>query len=181
MAASFTRQHRPSALDNVEEIENYCLGGFHPTHIGDEFEGRYKVVHKLGYGGSSTVWLARDKYFDRYVALKIIAASVEQGCKELGVLRTLMKRRTSHPRRNNVLSLLDSFTIEGPNGRHICLVLQVAGPRITSLGYSPGAVAGSRRLKSELALKVVKQTVQALDFVHSQGFCHGGRSWTPCD
>jgi len=178
MMATFTRQYRPSALDDVEEIENYCSGGFHPINIGDEIEGRYKVVHKLGYGGFSTVWLARDKLAKRYVALKIIVASIQQDCKELGVLQTLLKEPTCHPGQKSVVSLLDNFMIEGPNGRHFCLVLQVAGPSITSLNYSPGAVAGSRRLRSQLALKVAKQTVQALDFVQSQGFCHGGGSWT---
>jgi serine/threonine-protein kinase SRPK3 len=181
MALTASRQYRPSALDNVEEIENYRPGGFHPVNIGDEINGRYKVVHKLGYGGFSTVWLAKDNHVQRYVALKIIVASVEQDCKESGILQALMRKSTSHPGQNNVLSLLDNFMIEGPNGQHLCLVLQVAGPSITSLNYSPGAVAGSRRLRSHLARKVAKQTVEALDFVHSCGFCHGGRSWTPCD
>ncbi|KAF7866860.1 hypothetical protein EAF04_005701 [Stromatinia cepivora] len=170
---AFIRQYRPSALDDVEEIENYSPGGFHPIHIGDEIEGRYKVVHKLGYGGFSTVWLAKDKLAERYVALKIIVASIGQDCKELGVLQKLAKEPTSHPGQDRVVSLLDNFTIEGPNGRHVCLVSQVAGPSITSLNYSSGAVAGSRRLRAQLALKVAKQTVQALGFVHSQGFCHG--------
>jgi serine/threonine-protein kinase SRPK3 len=181
MAATVDRQYRPSALDNVEEIENYCPGGFHPIDLDDEIEGRYKVIHKLGYGGFSTVWLARDKLLEHYVALKIIVASMQQSCKELEVLQTLAKEPTSHPGKRSVLSLLDNFMIEGPNGRHTCLVLQLAGPSITSMNYSPGAVAGSRRLKSTLARKVAKQTVQALEFVHSQGFCHGGRFSTLCN
>ena len=178
MMASFTRQYRPLALDNVEEVENYSLGGFHPTHIGDDILGRYTVIHKLGYGGFSTVWLAKDKVAGRYVALKIIVASIQHDCKELGILQKLAKEPKYHPGQDCVVSLLDNFTIEGPNGRHVCLVSQVAGPSITSLNYSPGAVAGSRRLKAQLALKVAKQTVQALDFVHSQGLCHGGGPWT---
>ncbi|EPE32977.1 Protein kinase-like (PK-like) [Glarea lozoyensis ATCC 20868] len=173
MAAAAKRQFRPSALDNVEDIENYRPGGFHPIHIGDELQDRYKIVHKLGYGGFSTVWLARDKVDEQYVALKILAASSQQESKELGVLQKLVEPSTDHPGQNSVLSLLNNFVIEGPNGRHLCLVVQVAGPSIAALNYSPGAVAGSRRLRPELAVKVANQTVQALDFVHSQGFCHG--------
>jgi len=176
--AAFTGQYRPSALEDVEEIENYSLGGFHPTHIGDIIEERYMVVHKLGYGGFSTVWLAKDKLAKRYVALKIIVASIGQDCKELRILQKLANESTSHTGKDYVVSLLDSFTIDGPNGRHVCLVSPVAGPSITSINYSPGAVAGSRRLKSQLAHKVAKQAVQALDFVHSQGFCHGGGQWS---
>lgn len=47
---------------DIEELEAYTPGGFHPTDIGDQFcDGRYEVVHKLGYGGYSLIWLAQDK------------------------------------------------------------------------------------------------------------------------
>src|SRR5258708_87233 len=52
----------PSRLYNIEEIEDYQPGGYHPISIGDTFDqGRYRILHKLGFGGSSTVWLARDQ------------------------------------------------------------------------------------------------------------------------
>ena len=43
-----------------ESIEDYLPGGYHPVHLNDTFKGQYKVVRKLGDGGSSTVWLAFD-------------------------------------------------------------------------------------------------------------------------
>lgn len=58
-----------------ENLERYCSGGYHPVHIGDEFDssrykgeeidsGRYKIVGKLGYGAFSTVWLAQNLKYD---------------------------------------------------------------------------------------------------------------------
>jgi serine/threonine-protein kinase SRPK3 len=45
-----------------EPLERYTPGGFHPVTLGDTFhDGRYSIHHKLGYGGYSTVWLARDQ------------------------------------------------------------------------------------------------------------------------
>ena len=46
---------------DAEPLERYRKGGYHPTHLGDTFkDGRYKIIHKLGWGGYATVWLARD-------------------------------------------------------------------------------------------------------------------------
>lgn len=45
----------------AEPLYRYRKGGYHPVHIGDLLHnGRYKVVHKLGHGGRSTVWAAQD-------------------------------------------------------------------------------------------------------------------------
>lgn len=55
-------------LYNQEEMSKYCPGGLHPVCLGDTFkDGRYKIRHKLGWGGYSTVWLAKDK---RYVVVE---------------------------------------------------------------------------------------------------------------
>jgi hypothetical protein len=43
---------------DTEDVERYQRGGFHPVHLGDVYDERYRVVHKLGAGGFSTVWLA---------------------------------------------------------------------------------------------------------------------------
>lgn len=49
---------------NAEPLHRYQRGGYHPVHLGDCFEGtkgrKYRVLHKLGWGGYSTVWAARD-------------------------------------------------------------------------------------------------------------------------
>ena len=52
-------------LLNVENMgeESSALPhrGYHPVHLGDTFkDGTYEVVHKLGYGGFSTVWLVKE-------------------------------------------------------------------------------------------------------------------------
>jgi serine/threonine-protein kinase SRPK3 len=46
---------------DAEPLERYHHGGYHPTHLGDILhQGRYKILHKLGWEGYATVWLARD-------------------------------------------------------------------------------------------------------------------------
>lgn len=43
-----------------ETLPDYKAARYYPVHIGQVFETRYQVVGKLGFGTSSTVWLARD-------------------------------------------------------------------------------------------------------------------------
>lgn len=46
---------------DVEPLERYREGGYHPTHLGDRLkDGRYEIIHKLGWGAYATVWLAKD-------------------------------------------------------------------------------------------------------------------------
>lgn len=47
-----------------ENALKYKLGGYHPVALGDVFKDRrYRIFHKLGFGGLSTVWLARDSLY----------------------------------------------------------------------------------------------------------------------
>jgi hypothetical protein len=54
--------YQNNLLHTQEELSTYKLGGYHPVTLGDTFEnGRYEIHHKLGFGGFSTVWLAKDR------------------------------------------------------------------------------------------------------------------------
>ena len=46
----------------IEEERNpkYNPDAFYPAKIGEILNGRYRIVAKLGYGMTATVWLARD-------------------------------------------------------------------------------------------------------------------------
>ena len=64
-----TSRHRPVGMRcsrlGISNVEPYRPGGFRlTTAIGDMThvvgEGRYAVLHKLSFGGSFVVWLARD-------------------------------------------------------------------------------------------------------------------------
>lgn len=55
----------PTILSADAVVEEQTLPGYrpedyYPVQLGEIFSGRYVVISKLGYGVSSTVWLARD-------------------------------------------------------------------------------------------------------------------------
>jgi serine/threonine-protein kinase SRPK3 len=46
-----------------EHLEDFRKGVYYPINIGDVFASSYQVVGKLGFGTTSTVWLARDMQY----------------------------------------------------------------------------------------------------------------------
>ncbi|KAH9961214.1 kinase-like domain-containing protein [Russula dissimulans] len=171
----------PSRLYNIEEIEDYQPGGYHPISIGDTFDqGRYRILHKLGFGGSSTVWLARDqregKDRGRIATLKAMRADISSQSPgeipELAISQTLIQ--SLPPSHSADFQPVDHhFLVQGPNGSHRFLIYPLAGPSILAMSDSPGRVAGSRRLRADLARKVAKQTATTLHHMHSAGVVHG--------
>lgn len=43
-----------------ETLPDYLPARYYPVRIGEVFVDRYQVVGKLGFGATSTVWLAHD-------------------------------------------------------------------------------------------------------------------------
>lgn len=43
-----------------EQLEEFYRGVYYPVNIGDVFASKYQAEGKLGFGITSTVWLARD-------------------------------------------------------------------------------------------------------------------------
>ncbi|KAK9255338.1 kinase-like domain-containing protein [Lipomyces tetrasporus] len=166
---------QPSSLDNIEQIENYRKRGFHPVSIGDNFaSGRYRILHKLGFGGFSTVWLARDERNHRLVSLKIVTAEVHSKIyNELRILQHLKESAIYDSSFDYILTVLDHFTIEGPNGFHGCLVTPFAGPDLAHVSYNPDQPSETRRLRGALARKFAKQVALAVGYLHSRGVSHG--------
>ena len=59
--------------------------------------------------------------------------------------------------------MLDRFEIKGPNGRHLCLVLEALGPSINPDILSPYGV-----------WLIAKHLVESVADAHNLGVVHGG-------
>ena len=150
-------------------MEKYQPGGYHPMRIGDILVNRYRVVHKLGYGGYSTTWLARDMRRAAYAALKVTTANAL--LREVEVWNSLMNSHTMHPGRTMISMLEDHFEVEGPNGRHRCYV---ASPARSSVDAALPIC-----YTVETARVIVAQLLMAVAYLHSSGFVHGGNCVYP--
>ncbi|KAJ7174172.1 kinase-like domain-containing protein [Mycena crocata] len=178
LSTSYEPRFIPSRLDEIEPVEEYRPGGLYPMSIGDRFaNGRYKVIHKLGYGGFSTVWLAQDvkTQTDGLVALKAMRADTSSKpaheLPELSIPRALQDACPDFHRYFQPVK--DHFLVRGPNGVHRFLISPLGGLSILALSDSPGRTSGSRRLRGDLARRVAKHTAQAIHCMHRAGFVHG--------
>ncbi|KAJ6189341.1 hypothetical protein N7519_004249 [Penicillium mononematosum] len=62
-----------------ETLPYYTASQYYPTRIGEVIKERYQVIGKLGFGSTSTAWLARDMNERRYVMLKIFVQAASMG------------------------------------------------------------------------------------------------------
>jgi eukaryotic-like serine/threonine-protein kinase len=87
--------------------------------IGTVLSGRYRLEAKLGSGGMSTVYLARDETLDRPVAVKVMHREMSEQEDQLQRFRQEARAvaKLSHP---NVVSVIDA----GEDGGHPYIVFE---------------------------------------------------------
>jgi serine/threonine-protein kinase len=87
--------------------------------IGTVLSGRYRLEAKLGSGGMSTVYLARDQTLDRPVAVKVMHREMSEQPDQLERFRQEARSvaKFSHP---NVVSVIDA----GEDGGHPYIVFE---------------------------------------------------------
>ncbi|KAI1125820.1 serine threonine protein kinase, CMGC group [Nemania abortiva] len=151
-----------------EALPDYRASRYYPVRIGEVLRDRYQVVGKLGFGATSTVWLARDLSGRRHVAIKLFineAAMGEQLDNELNMYKRIKEKGSAnHPGRRAVRELLDSFDIAGPDGQHRCLVHPpLWESMLTFLHRNP-----VMRLPVPVLAVLLHRLFLALDFLHRE-------------
>lgn len=141
----------------------------YPVTVGEVIHGggkSYRIEHRLGFGGFSTVWLAFDLEARSSVTLKILTAS-DAPQTEVNIHQDL-HQTISEPA--NLLLSLSTFTLPGnfPGDFHGVIVLPVVGPNLCTY------LDSRRRLDSATAFCLAKDVLRAVACLHSHGFIHRG-------
>src|SRR6266545_4072210 len=132
------------------------------TMIDQVFDGRYRVVRKLGTGGMANVYLAEDQELGRRVAIKILDERHAQDEQFVERFRREAKNAAglSHP---NIVSIYDRGESEGAyyiameylEGKTLKELLVVRGPT-----------------PIRVAVDYTRQILAALAFAHRNGLVH---------
>lgn len=142
-----------------EGLPDYKIGGYHPVHVGEVFKERYVVIQKLGWGHFSTVWLAKDKKYNTYVALKVQKSAqhyIEAAYDEVEILDQVssfwrkkewqeslkhyykddpkkLKEIKDSSKYCHTVQLLNAFMHHGPNGKHYVMVFEILGVNLLEI------------------------------------------------
>ncbi|KID83605.1 protein kinase domain protein [Metarhizium guizhouense ARSEF 977] len=147
------------------------LKSFHPTRPGEVLNGRFKTITKLGYGASSTVWLAENIAFEnsadnsapRYVAVKIVALDIDAAW-EAGISKLIAHTEPSHEGLDFIRTHIDEFQLTGENGTHTCLVYTPMRETLFQLQHR----LRGQRLAPPLVKFFMYCLLKAVDYLHTK-------------
>jgi serine/threonine-protein kinase len=130
--------------------------------IGTVLSGRYRLEAKLGSGGMSTVYLARDETLDRPVAVKVMHREMSEQPDQLERFRQEARAvaKLSHP---NVVSVIDA----GEDGGHPYIVFEyVKGETLKQRISRVGA------LDTQEAIAYAIEIARGLSVAHGRSMVH---------
>jgi eukaryotic-like serine/threonine-protein kinase len=130
--------------------------------IGTVLSGRYRLEAKLGSGGMSTVYLARDQTLDRQVAVKVMHREMSEQADQLERFRQEARSvaKFSHP---NVVSVIDA----GEDGGHPYIVFEyVEGETLKQRISRNGA------LDPQEAIAYAIEIARGLSVAHARNMVH---------
>ncbi|GES62986.1 kinase-like protein [Aspergillus terreus] len=157
----------PGKLIDEEISPLYNSQYFYPAKPGEVLGDRYQTLVKVGWGVSSTVWLARDlqghvEEPENVVTLKIANNNARFVDHEREMEELISTVDPSHRGRSVLRTLVDSFEVKGPEGSHLCLVYPPM--------REPLSMYQRRFSDAKMPLPLVKTYIRALliglDYLH---------------
>ncbi|TVY13589.1 Serine/threonine-protein kinase SRPK [Lachnellula arida] len=146
---------------NAEPLLSYFQPLFYyPICIGNVLAQRYRIEHKLGHGGFSTVWMAHDIVTKKDVALKVTIPAREAADPE-STMHNEIRQRVRDT--SKLLLSCETFSLPSPNGHHRVLVFSLRGPSLHSCFAS---------MSMANRMSAAKQVLQALKCLHDANIVH---------
>jgi eukaryotic-like serine/threonine-protein kinase len=138
------------------------MAGVTDSLINTLFDGRYRIVRKLGSGGMANVYLAEDEELGRRVAIKILNERYAEDDLFIERFRREAKSAAglSHP---NIVSIYDRGEAEGT---YYIAMEVIDGRSLKELILTRGA------LPIGMATAYAEQLLEALRFAHRHGIIH---------
>jgi serine/threonine protein kinase/tetratricopeptide (TPR) repeat protein len=129
---------------------------------GSLLAGRYEIRERLGIGGMGSVYKARDRELDRFVAIKVIRPELAEDSEILRRFKQelILARQVTH---RNVIRIFD--------------LGEDSGTKFITMEYIDGqnlkAIVGQKgKLAREESVDIIQQVCLALETAHTEGVVH---------
>ncbi|KAI0859843.1 kinase-like protein [Xylaria cubensis] len=153
-----------------EALPLYRKEEYYPMKIGQVIHGHYQVVSKLGFGTTSTVWLARDLRDQKFWAVKVHIYTMKHN-QELEIYRHLANTPCDPEfakAKQYIRQLKEWFKLKGPHGDHDVFVMT---PLALSLSHFLGARRG-QPFHSDFVKQALSQILYGLVYLHDMNVVH---------
>jgi eukaryotic-like serine/threonine-protein kinase len=129
-----------------------------------EVAGRYTIERRLGAGGMSTVFQAKDSVLERPVAVKLLAEHLAEDEDFVARFRreALAAARLQHP---NIVQVFDSGQ-DADSGRHYIVMEYVDGPSGADM------LREHKTIDVDDTVSVLRDACHGLDYAHRAGVVH---------
>ncbi|EHK96083.1 putative Serine/threonine-protein kinase spk-1 [Glarea lozoyensis 74030] len=174
-----------------ESNERFKTGRYYPVNIGDIFSSKYQVVGKLGWGVTSTVWLARDLHIiDETLLTDFTTAEMKHPSprKTIDGLPVYASRRFGVPKIHGVAVLSDfGSAVKGqdPDGSgyktraHLAEVIGFLGP--PPLDLLKRGLRSREWFHEDGTWKAEVESPQGTSLENSEERLEGDNKWRPED
>ncbi|KAI6781055.1 uncharacterized protein J7T54_003222 [Emericellopsis cladophorae] len=136
-------------VEEEEQFDAFRAGQCYLVNLGDVYASKYQITGKLGFGTTSTVWLARN---------------LEGGREEFETYGHFSQANPSHPGYRHVRSALDTFSLHRTGGDYRCLVQKPMWDSWRDLlRRNP-----TQRFSLLLPKVGLKHVLLALDYLHNE-------------
>src|SRR5690242_11726034 len=138
-----------------------------PSPLADALRDRYLLERELGRGGMATVYLAQDLRHERPVALKVLHPELAASLGPERFQREIrLAARLQHPHILTVYDSGEAATGEAGGGRLWFTMPFVEGESLRD------RLRRERQLGVDDALRIARETSQALQYAHEHGIIH---------
>ena len=123
---SYTNESSTNSSSEVSDSSDIDYSKNGDEFIGDVINNQYMLLHKIGWGSFSSVWLTYDILDDKFYALKIQTPDdYDEGIKELKIYDMIQNICKNNKEVNTLMTLKLNFIFEKDGDKYVCMLMDL--------------------------------------------------------
>jgi dual specificity tyrosine-phosphorylation-regulated kinase 2/3/4 len=161
-------EHETIQVPFVYDVRNTNAGGMKSFGPGEFVSEKYRIEKVLATTHFSTVLQCLNVFDKKKVCLKVIhnqKETFDQGLDEIKIMNLLQKALRNKPGQKHIVRMIEFFYFK----ESLSIVYELLGENLFMITSSPSY---SMLFKRDNLVRIVRQLLTALSFIHKQGIIH---------